>query len=128
MSGVCVVVGASHADAQLASALRRHGWSGRIVLINLVVVPYNTSNNEMLRRPLETTLGPAVAVMHKPVGVAACVQRLFERIEPPGRPAAALCHPGSSYELGGGPAPRPASPWPASAALPCSARPECPRD
>ena len=33
MSGACVVVGAGHAGAQLAAALRRHGWTDRIVLV-----------------------------------------------------------------------------------------------
>jgi 3-phenylpropionate/trans-cinnamate dioxygenase ferredoxin reductase subunit len=33
MNGACVVVGASHAGAQLAASLRRHGWTGRIVLV-----------------------------------------------------------------------------------------------
>jgi 3-phenylpropionate/trans-cinnamate dioxygenase ferredoxin reductase component len=42
MSAVCVVVGASHAGAQLASGLRRHGWEGRIVLIgDEACLPYH---------------------------------------------------------------------------------------
>src|SRR5262245_36771120 len=32
MNDVCVVLGASHAGAQLVASLRRHGWTGRIVL------------------------------------------------------------------------------------------------
>ncbi len=33
MSEVCVVLGAGHAGAQLVASLRRHGWSGEIVLV-----------------------------------------------------------------------------------------------
>src|SRR5262249_27552800 len=33
MNDVCVVLGASHAGAQLVASLRRHGWAGQIVLV-----------------------------------------------------------------------------------------------
>lgn len=33
LSGICIVVGASHAGSTLAVQLRKEGWSGRIVLI-----------------------------------------------------------------------------------------------
>jgi 3-phenylpropionate/trans-cinnamate dioxygenase ferredoxin reductase subunit len=42
MNGACVVVGASHAGAQLAASLRRHGWTGRIVLVgDEACLPYH---------------------------------------------------------------------------------------
>jgi hypothetical protein len=48
-----------------------------------VVVPYNTSFDEMLRRPLELTLHAAIAVVNQLVFVVdpAVVERLLERVE-----------------------------------------------
>lgn len=33
MENTCIVIGASHAAAQLAPSVRRHGWDGRIVVV-----------------------------------------------------------------------------------------------
>ena len=38
----CIIIGASHAGAQLATSLRREGWAGRIVVIGEEsVLPYH---------------------------------------------------------------------------------------
>ena len=33
MSQTCVIIGASHAAAQLAPTLRKEGWEGRIIVV-----------------------------------------------------------------------------------------------
>ena len=42
MSNTCIIVGASHAAAQLAPSLRQKGWEGRILVIgDEEYVPYH---------------------------------------------------------------------------------------
>ena len=39
---VCIIIGASHAGAQLATSLRKEGWAGKI-LVGLVPMASNIS-------------------------------------------------------------------------------------
>jgi 3-phenylpropionate/trans-cinnamate dioxygenase ferredoxin reductase subunit len=86
MSKCCIVVGASHAAAQLAVSLRQEGWEGRILVIGEEpVIPYHRpplskeylAGNKTLE---EITIRPREA--YEQAQVEFLLQRRVEGIEP----------------------------------------------